>query len=143
MTGTAPLTGGCLCGALRYEIEGEPVFTGQCACDNCRKGSGVEHASLFAVPAAAARTEGTVARYAHGTDSGAEVTRHFCPICGSFGWSTNSRMPDMMFFAAGSLDDMARFRPGIFVYAAKRAPWDKAGSDLPCFDAMPPADAAP
>jgi hypothetical protein len=33
-------SGGCLCGALRYEVEGEPLFAGYCYCADCRKGSG-------------------------------------------------------------------------------------------------------
>jgi len=135
---TEPLTGGCLCGAVRYSIAAEPMFPGHCACDNCRKGSGGEHASLYAVPAAAVSATGKTRSFSHPADSGATVTRHFCPACGSLAWSENSRMADLRFFPAGGLDDLARFTPGLFVYHARKAPWDRAAEGLTTFAGMPP-----
>jgi len=138
MTDTPALTGGCLCGAVRYSIAAEPMMTGHCACDNCRKGSGAEHATLFAVPAAAAEATGATSSFTHPADSGATVTRNFCPTCGAPTWNENSRMPQLRMFPVGGLDDITRVQPGLFVYHAKRAPWDDAGSGLNTFDEMPP-----
>jgi hypothetical protein len=135
---TEPLAGGCLCGAVRYSIASEPMMPGHCACDNCRKGTGAEHATLFAVPAAAVNATGDTASYSHPADSGATVTRHFCPVCGSHAWSENSRMAHLRMFPAGGLDDVARFTPGMFVYRARKATWDAADRGLATFDAMPP-----
>lgn len=136
---TIPLTGGCLCGAVRYTILAEPVISGHCACDNCRKGTGAEHATIFAVPAEAARVTGPTSNYSHAADSGAKITRHFCPTCGSHAFTQNDRMAHLRMFPVGSLDDISRTTPGVFVYHAKKAPWDRAGAAISTFDAMPPA----
>ena len=45
-----PLTGGCLCGAVRYKVSGDLIFSGRCYCDDCRKTSGTGHNAVFAVP---------------------------------------------------------------------------------------------
>jgi len=138
MTDTHPLTGGCHCGAVRYSLASEAVFSGHCACDNCRKSSGAEHATIFAVPAQAVTLTGKTSQHSHMSDSGATVTRNFCPTCGSTVWNQTSSMPDMRMFPIGTLDDISRVQPGVFVYHAKRAPWDNSGAGLQTFEAMPP-----
>ena len=141
MTTPSPISGGCLCGAVRYTISAEPMMSGHCACDNCRKGTGAEHATIFAVAADAVELTGKTSSYAHKADSGATVTRHFCPTCGSHTFSRNSRMEQMRMFPVGTLDDISRATPAMFVYHARRAPWDRAGEGRQTFDEMPPARA--
>lgn len=132
------LSGHCLCGAVTYSISAEPVVAGHCACDNCRHGTGCEHASLFAVPAGAATVTGRTTAYVHSADSGAIVTRHFCPVCGSPVFSENERLPTLRMFAAGTLDRIDRFTPSLFVYHGKAAPFDRAAEGMAVFEAMPP-----
>lgn len=140
MTDTPVLTGRCLCGTVRFQITAAPVFSGHCACDNCRRGTGAEHASIFAVPAETVSAEGETSQFAHPADSGATVTRHFCPNCGSHCWSQNSNMAALQVFPVGGLDDPSAITPAMFVYHAKRAPWDRAGETCQTFDAMPPLE---
>ena len=52
---TSGFSGGCLCGAVRYESSAEPMFAGHCQCTDCRKTSGTGHSSHLAVPRAALR----------------------------------------------------------------------------------------
>jgi hypothetical protein len=139
MTDTPALTGGCACGGVRYLLTAYPVFSGHCACDNRRKSSGAEHATIFAVPAQAVSITGETSQYSYTADSGATVTRHFCPVCGSNIWNQPGGMPHIQTFQIGTLDDMSKVQPGAFVFHAKRAPWDSAGAGLQTFDAMPPA----
>ena len=44
------LTGGCLCGAVRYKVSADLIFSGKCYCEDCRKTSGSGHGSVYAVP---------------------------------------------------------------------------------------------
>src|ERR1700693_3208306 len=77
-------TGGCLCGAVRYESEGEPVFALQCHCRDCQRSSGTAYIAAIRVPSAGFRiSKGTPKRYVATADSGNEISRVFCGDCGS------------------------------------------------------------
>lgn len=135
---TDTMTGGCLCGALRYEAAAEQVFGGHCYCTDCRRDSGTGHGSNMAVPKAAVTISGEEKRYTVTSDSRNEVTRHFCPTCGSSVYSTNSGMEDLVVLRASSLDDPEKFTPQIVVYASRAPSWDAPDSNLPNFPEMPP-----
>lgn len=140
---TSKFTGGCLCGEINYEGEGEPAFCGHCQCVDCRKTSGTGHGSHMAMPEAAVRLSGAVSTYDRPSDSGNIVSRSFCPQCGSALYSTNSGMPGMLFLRASSLDDPNVFTPQLVVYTRSGAGWDLIDPQLPAFETMPPPDAMP
>ena len=76
------MTGGCYCGALRYEVEGEPMFRGQCHCRECQKIAGGAENYFMAVPVEGFRyVKGEPARYSR-PDLENPVTREFCATCG-------------------------------------------------------------
>ena len=131
-------TGGCLCGAVRYECSGDPVAAGHCHCLDCRRSSGTGHCSHLVVPLAAFRVSGEVRFYDAPADSGNIVSRGFCPTCGSAIYSKNSGMPDMVFPRASSLDDPEVFRPQMIVYASRAPSWDHMDPSLPTFETMAP-----
>src|SRR5436305_13885209 len=77
-------TGGCLCGAVRYESEGEPVFSLQCHCRDCQRSSGTAYIAAIRVPAAGFRTtQGAPKRYLGKAASGNEIIRAFRGDCAS------------------------------------------------------------
>ena len=76
-------TGGCLCGQLRYALDGEPVYQYNCHCRDCQRMSGAAFLPLIAVPAGALTHCGEVTWYARRADSGREALEAFCPHCGS------------------------------------------------------------
>jgi hypothetical protein len=79
-----PRTGGCLCGAIRYETVGDPVFTLRCHCRDCQRQSGAAHVPAARVPSAGFRIlQGTPKRYVTKADSGNEIVRVFCGDCGT------------------------------------------------------------
>lgn len=131
-------SGGCLCGAVRYESTSEPTVTGHCYCVDCRKTSGSGHCSHVGLPDAALRVTGEVKFYDAPADSGNTVSRGFCPTCGSAIYSTNSGMPGMAFVRASSLDDPEVFQPQMVVYAGRAPSWDHIDPALPSFEGMPP-----
>lgn len=130
-------TGGCACGAIRYEIAAEPVMAGHCQCRDCQRDSGTGHASHMAFPRAAARVSGQPTLWDKAAASGNIVSRAFCPSCGSPVFSTNAGMPELLFIRAGSLDDPRRYAPGMVVWARSGYSWDHTDPALPKFETMP------
>ena len=133
-----PFTGGCRCGAIRYECSAEPLMTGNCHCRDCQQVSGSAFLANLAVPKDALTLTGEVKYYKVKADSGNTVSHGFCPTCGAPVVAKNSGMPALMFLRAGNLDDPSWFRPAIDVYTASAQPWDHMNPDLPKFPKMPP-----
>ncbi len=131
-------SGGCLCGAVRYEIDGEPLFAGHCHCSDCQKATGTGHVSVTGLPADGVKITGETRGYTVKGDSGQGYTRHFCPTCGSLVFGQAAGMPGVINVTAGTLDDTAAFTPQFVIYTRSRPAWDHINSGLPEFDAMPP-----
>lgn len=131
-------TGGCACGALRYECNADPMFMGNCHCRDCQKAGGSAYEPAIGVPAAALKITGTVKYYDAKADSGNTVSRGFCPECGSRVLGKTSGMRDLAIVLAGSLDDGSKFQPQMDVYTSSAQSWDHMNPALPKFEKMPP-----
>jgi hypothetical protein len=117
-------TGGCLCGAIRYESEGEPSFSLQCHCRDCQKSSGSAFVVAMRLPSSGFRiTKGTPSRYVTKSDAGNEVTRHFCGDCGSPIYIQVSTRPDIIGLRVGTLDDPSGFKPEANIFVKSAQPW--------------------
>ncbi len=132
------LTGGCLCGAVRYTVSGDMIFSGKCYCDDCRKTSGTGHGSVFAVPESAVTVTGKLTEYKKDGGSGQPITRRFCPVCGSKISATAAVMPGVMMITASTLDDPTKFVHQMSVYASRAPSWDQPPAGVPAFAEMPP-----
>lgn len=132
-----PFTGGCLCGAVRYECSAQPVSMGICHCRDCQQATGSAFAAAMLVPQNAVTITGNVTYYNVTGDSGSIVSRGFCPICGSRLFS-KPPIPELMGIMAGSLDDPSWFKPQAEIYVASAQPWDYLNPDLPKFAKLPP-----
>ncbi len=130
-------TGGCLCGALRYEARGEPGMTGLCFCADCRKASGSGFIPFMGFAADAVRFEGETRRSVSASLRGGEAVRNFCSICGSlvFGGVVGTDHSHTIY--AGSLDDPTLFRPAIAIFNRDRPDWALLPPGLTVFDTMP------
>jgi hypothetical protein len=134
-----PYTGGCACGAIRYEIAAEPVFQNHCQCLDCQHKSGTGHGSYLTFPQRANVTlTGEATHWDIVADSGHVKTRAFCPTCGSPVYQTYSAMPDPFTIHAASLDDPGRFQPQAVTYAVRGHAWDRLDPALMAFEKMPP-----
>lgn len=131
-------TGGCACGAIRYEISGEPIVQNHCQCRDCQHKSGTGHGSYLTFPRGGVRHSGQATLWNLAGDSGNTKTRAFCPACGSPVYMTFAAMPDIFTVHAASLDDPARFQPQLVTYAVRAHAWDQLDPALPKFDRMPP-----
>jgi hypothetical protein len=128
---TIPFTGGCACGAVRYECGAEPVMALNCHCRDCQRASGTAYASGMIVSADAFRFTKGAPKYHEGrADSGREVGRGFCADCGSPVVATQAGYP-MFIVHASSLDDPSWHRPTLDVFTASAQPWDHLDPALP------------
>jgi hypothetical protein len=132
-------TGRCLCGAVTFSINGQPLGMGQCHCKDCQRASGTGHMSLARFEIDAVVIKGQTTAYASKAESGNINTRYFCPVCGSRIYGENSARPGVINLAVGCVDDHAWFSPRMVVYAKDRAPWDQTSTQVPNFARMPPA----
>src|SRR5258708_7305112 len=102
-----PLTGGCLCGAIRYTIDAQVSALRACHCRNCQKHSGAGGTVNAVVPTDQFKiTNGATKEYQDSaTQSGRTLSRHFCGECGSSIYSQRNPDPGFVVVRAGSLDD--------------------------------------
>lgn len=129
--------GGCACGAIRYEISGEPVFQNHCQCRDCQHKSGTGHGSFLTFPRVGANIQGKASQWDVVADNGNVKTRSFCPTCGAPVYLTFSRMPDLVAIHAASLDDPTRFKPQAVTYSVRGYAWDFIDPSLQRYQKMP------
>lgn len=131
-------TGGCACGAIRYEIKAEPLVMLDCQCRQCQHESGTGHASHLNFPREAVEVTGEPSRWTMVGDGGTVKSRAFCPTCGSPVYMTFEAMPEYFVVRAASLDDPSRYRPQMVTWTAAGHAWDKIAPGLATFEKMPP-----
>jgi hypothetical protein len=132
---TTSLSGGCMCGAIRYTI-GMPVTELRaCHCTTCQKGSGTQGSVNAVIPASAFKlTKGTLKRFDSLADSGRTLHRFFCGDCGSPIYSQRATAPDTLVVRAGSLDEAGDMKITANIWTRSARPWayiDPASKQLP------------
>ncbi len=120
-------TGRCLCGDVRVEVRGEPLWTGHCHCRSCRRNTASlvatfvgYHPEAVKFPAASRRV----------FESSPGVLRGFCARCGTPISYESSRFPDEIHLYVGLMDDPARFSPAFHVHFAERIEGFEIADDL-------------
>ena len=130
------LTGSCLCGDVRFEVEGPLEPLSHCHCSMCRKAHGAAFASFAAAPARAFRWLGGTERIRR-FESSPGALRPFCSRCGSTvpmageGW-------DRVFIPLGLLDGDPKLGPLPHIFVGSKAPWYEIHDATPQYDAYPP-----
>lgn len=135
----SPLSGGCLCGQVRYTAQAGRAAAMVCHCRDCQKQSGSAFSVLFALPAADLALEGTLHTYESTSDSGNTVHRRFCPGCGSPVLTALPDRPGLIVVKAGTLDDPSWLRPRMHLWCSSAQPWVTLPTDVPCLDTQPAA----
>jgi hypothetical protein len=131
------ITGGCLCGALRYEAEGEPLLAGYCYCVDCRKASGSGFIPFMGFAATALRFSGETLQYKSTARRGGNAVRNSCPVCGGLVFGGIVGVDDSHTIYAGSLDDPSSFRPAIAIFTRDRPVWAPLPPGLTVYEDMP------
>nr|WP_087574053.1 GFA family protein [Sphingomonas sp. CDS-1] len=128
------VSGGCQCGAIRYEAQGEPAYSALCHCSDCRKSAGAPMVGWALFPENMVTVTGEPVAYR----SSDNVTREFCGTCGSGLFYRNAVVfPGMVDIQTGTLDDQAALPPAIHVQFAEAAPWMATAHELPRFERYP------
>ena len=124
---TTPITGGYLCGAIRYEADQPPIYSGYCHCRICQKSLGnLFGASVFFKHADVRFISKEPAWFS----SSDIVKRGFCAECGSpIAYQRNDS--DVFVIWIGTLDEPAAFEPQVHYWSESKIPWDDIQADLP------------
>lgn len=124
------VTGGCACGAVRYEATGTPSNTMVCHCRTCRRVSGAPVVAWVTFDRAMFQfTSGEPAYYR----SSAPVRRAFCPACGTHLSYETAKYPATIDITTCSLDDPEAFPPTHHSWLNHDVGWVKFGDGLPSF----------
>jgi hypothetical protein len=94
-------TGGCLCGQLRYEAEGEPLYAGLCYCVDCQKSSGSGFVPFMGFASSAVRFSGATRKFTSKAARGGDAVRNFCPVCGSLVFGPGNTLTPHTITSAG------------------------------------------
>ncbi len=133
MAGT--ITGGCLCGACRYETDAAPVNIRACHCRMCQKAIGASFNARVLVPLDSMAITGPVGWY----QSSDVLRRGFCTVCGTTLFSERAS-GNVIGLTMGSLDDPDRFDPDEHIWVSSKQAWLELGEDVPCYEeGAPPA----
>lgn len=135
------LKGSCLCGGIRYEIDGEITRIGLCHCAMCRKASGTAYAANAPVPLAQFRLiAGEELLTAYASSPGKQ--RYFCERCGAPIYSRSEKYPDLLRIRIGALDSPTNHRPDYHFMFDSKADWESVPDDgLPRYGDAAPANA--
>ena len=126
--------GRCLCGHVAYEYSGDIGPANYCHCEDCRRCTGSAfnigvrfHLAEFQI------TKGSPKGFTKHGESGSELTRHFCPDCGSPIYTSSPKHPEYVYVKAGSLDDPAIVRPTYQNWLASAVSWRNIGREIRTF----------
>lgn len=129
--------GGCLCGAVQFEISGPIRSIVHCHCSRCRKAQG----SAFATNGMVNATDfsfvsggDTLTAY----ESSPGQTKYFCKVCGSPILSRNASRPDQVRVRLGTIDSDIEERPMAHIFVTSRANWEEISGNLPQYESYEP-----
>lgn len=124
--------GGCLCGRIRLEIDGQPNAVLECHCKDCQKSSGGGPVLVALFPRdAVAIVQGELAGFSVVGDSGSDVLRRFCPNCGTPIYSELGKYPDLLAVKSGAWDTDPGFCPTTAIWTASAPLWHHVTKDIP------------
>ena len=130
------ITGGCLCGALRYEAYGAPDAAGYCFCADCRKVSGSAFIGFMGFAPEQIKVMGETRRHHSPAFNGNAAVRNFCAVCGSLVFGGGHDLGGVNVYA-GSLDDPSQFQLRIAIFTRDRPHWASVPTGIKQFETMP------
>ena len=132
------ITGGCLCGAVRYASSAAPIVTRACWCRVCQyigAGSGTVNVCF---PSDQLQVRGELRDFPLTADSGNLMHRRFCPTCGTHLFSAAQARPHLVFVRAGALDDPEVAQPAMTIWTSAAPSWACVNEQLPKVERQPP-----
>jgi hypothetical protein len=133
----AKLTGGCLCGAVRYTATAESTAATICHCRDCQRFTGSAFGALIGMPKEALKVEGAMKTHTGIGGSGLPILRHFCPECGSSIAEEPGTRPGVVILNIGTLDNPNAVTPGREIFGDDSWSWVQVTGDHPRFAKRP------
>jgi len=131
------ITGGCLCGSVRYTINAQPVAARHCWCRDCQYiGAGSGTVNVF-FPSEAVKVDGKLANYTSLAASGNNMHRQFCPQCGSPLFTQSEARRHVIGIRAGTLDDPEVGKPDKTIWTSSAPSWAVFDFNIPCDERQP------
>jgi hypothetical protein len=130
------ITGGCHCGQIRYQVEGEALTHALCHCTDCRRHAGAPMVAWTMYPATSLQiTKGIAKVY----ESSKDGRRHFCADCGTGLFYYNEGMlPGIVDIQSATYDDPDAVPAQAHIQTADRIGWMARMHELPQFERYPP-----
>ena len=135
------ISGGCLCKAVRYSTDAEPIITRLCWCRLCQYIAAGNATVNLCFPTSGFAVTGELRDFASVADSGNRMHRRFCPVCGTHMFSEAEARPHLIFVRAGTLDDPDLARPAATIWTAQAPHWACVDASLPSWEGQPPPPA--
>ncbi len=132
------ITGGCLCGAVRYRSSAPPRANRVCWRRDCQYFAAGGGTVNVAFQAGTFEVVGETTDYVSTADSGARMHRRFCPMCGTPMFSQAEPRPQLIIARAGTLDDPELIAPSGTIWTASAPSWACIAEDLPRTEGQPP-----
>jgi hypothetical protein len=118
-------SGHCLCGAVTFELAGDPLAMAVCHCDHCQRQSGGAFSINIIAHKSQLTLNGELRTYQERGENGDDVyvERRFCPTCGSSVMSELMKRDGVIAIKAGVLDDKSGVSPTLEIWCDDRQPW--------------------
>ena len=131
------ISGSCICGEVKYKIDGKPIVVAHCHCLECQKRSGAGHTTGVMIHEKNFTINGNLSEFSRESEVGKETTHYFCSNCGSPLFGKNTKMTGFVTVSAGTLEDPNSIEPQVVVFAKYRNHWDLMDNSLETYQDMP------
>jgi hypothetical protein len=132
------ITGGCLCGQVRFELSAPPIAMRLCWCRDCQYFAAGNATVNVVFPSEALKVTGELRDYQSVADSGNRMHRRFCPQCGVHLFSAAETRPHLVIVRNGTLDDRELLRPSATIWTDSAPEWAWIDESLPRHTGQPP-----
>ncbi len=129
------ITGGCLCGEIRYECQGEPLRAFICHCTDCQRFTGSVFSAELVFPKESFRIlSGSPKGHSVTAESGYKIERQFCGHCGAGLFAILDKRPASISVQTGTIDDKSNFKPTFPVWTRSKVEGIRVNDDLKQFE---------
>ena len=136
MKNNQSLTGGCICGQVKYQIIDKPLFTQACHCKDCKVLTGSSYVVNSSVLENTFIVEGEVSSAELKAGSGASCKTYFCTKCGTYVYADYDSAIKRLTVRTKTLDNPEKFPPQVHIFTKDKDPWLNLSGDQNCYEEM-------
>ena len=136
MKNNQSLTGGCICGQVKYQITDKPLFTQACHCKDCKVLTGSSYVVNSSILENTLIVEGEVSSTELKAGSGASCKTYFCTKCGAYVYADYDSAIKRLTLRTKTLNNSEKFPPQVHIFTKDKDPWLKLSKDVICFEEM-------